>query len=134
MAIYTTDQKIDKLIKLIDSQSNELKSLGKEIKTMSVELKSQGTELKSHGKEINNLRTEFDAQRNDIKELRKIMYDEFDKWDQKFFEFKSQIHDLIDIGFSAKAKAHDEEIEILNLRTSEIRVDIERLNNFVFAQ
>lgn len=113
MTQKTTDQKIDLLIKLIDSQSNELKFIGREIKTLSIELKSQGAE---------------------IKELRKEMYDQFDKWDQKFFEFKSQIHDLIDSGFSAKAKAHDEEIEILNLRTSEIRIDIDRLNHVVFAQ
>ena len=60
------------------------------------------------------------------------MYEQFDSWDKKFFDFKSQIHDLIDNGFSSKAKEHDEAIEILNVRTTEIRADIEKLNNVVF--
>ncbi|MDP1743489.1 MAG: hypothetical protein Q8L51_01740 [Candidatus Amesbacteria bacterium] len=134
MAKKTTDEKIDQLIKLIGSQGNELKSIGREIKTLSIELKSQGVQLKSQGAEIRSHGAELKSHGQEIKELRKTMYEEFDKWDQKFFEFKSQIHDLIDAGFSAKAKAHDEEIEILNVRTTEIRGDIERLNNFVFAQ
>ncbi len=89
-------------------------------------------ELRAQHTEILNLQKEFILQRKDIKSLREEMYEQFDSWDQKFFEFKSQIHDLIDNGFSTKAKAHDEEIEILNIRTSELRSDVEKLNNFVF--
>lgn len=74
----------------------------------------------------------LESQQNSIKDLKKETQDQFYGWDKKFFDFKSQIHDLIDNGFSSKAKEHDEAIEILNVRTTEIRGDIEKLNNAVF--
>ncbi len=72
--------------------------------------------------------------RNAIGDMNKAMCAQFDSWDQKFFEFKSDIHNLIDYGFSSKAKTHDEEIDILNFRTTELREDVEKLNNVVFQQ
>ena len=119
MTNNTTDGKLDLIIKELRTQQ---KLIGK-----------MNEELNGTQKDVKSLSREFKYQREDIKSLRKEMYGQFDSWDKKFFEFKSHIHDLIDSGFSSKAKAHDEEIEVLNLRTTEIRSDIDRLNNVVFA-
>lgn len=66
------------------------------------------------------------------KDMKKSIENLSENWDQKFFELKSDIHNLIDYGFTSKAKAHDEEIDILNFRTSELRDNVDRLNTAVF--
>lgn len=153
MAKMTTDQKIDLVIEEMKSQHKTLELLQKEFVLQRSDIKSLKNnvgdlrkdvgsvrnDIKNVKLDIGSLKTDVTGLKvstkslgQDIRDLRKEMYEQFDSWDQKFFEFKSQIHDLIDNGFSSKAKEHDEAIEILNVRTTEIRANVEKLNNVVF--
>ena len=89
---------------------------------------------------VKQMNTRFDSVDNRFTSLKKEMnqrFDEvvihFDKQEQKFFNWRSEIHDLIDKKFTSKAKKHDEEIAVLNNRTVEIRKRLDKLEPVVFA-
>lgn len=128
----TTDEKIDFLIREMSVQNKLLVQLQKEFVLQRNDIRGVKSEIVSVKSDMKNVKEETMGLKQSIRNLRKEMYEQFDSWDQKFFEFKSQIHDLIDNGFSSKAKEHNEAIEILNVRTTEIRQDVEKLNNAVF--
>jgi chromosome segregation ATPase len=141
MAKVTTDQKIDFLLKEMKAQNKALGLLQKEflsqrneIRTLKNDVSSVKSDVGSLKSDVKNIKNETVGLKQSIRDLRKEMYEQFDGWDKKFFDFKSQIHDLIDNGFSSKAREHNDAIEILNVRTTEIREDIEKLNNTVFPQ
>jgi hypothetical protein len=56
----------------------------------------------------------------------------FDSLDGKFFEWKSEIHDLIDAGFTSRARVLDDEVGVLNTRTTDLRERVTKLETAVF--
>lgn len=98
------------------------------LKLFQNEVSAQGIKLQVVHNELKILRTEVKDVKTEVKHIGK----KFDDLDQKLFNWKSEIHDLIDEGFTSKAKVHDEEISILNNRTVELRNNVDKLNVAVF--
>ncbi len=107
------------------SVDDQLKLLRKSSDDVQFELSANTVKLEVTKNQVEILRTE-------IKDLKNETKRGFDNLDQKLEKWKSEIHDLIDEGFTSKAKAHDEEIGILNHRTAELRQNIDKLNVAVF--
>jgi|SRR3989344_4772042 len=87
--------------------------------------------LKSIVKQVNLRFQRTDKQfieiHNEFRNLRKEMNARFDTQETRFAKWKSEIHDLIDNGFTTPAKRHQDEIGILNTRTSGLRTRVENL-------
>lgn len=77
------------------------------------------------------------ATKTDILDLKKdnqLLNKRFDDLEDKLTVWRSEIHDLIDTGFTSKAKKLDEETDILNARTADLRYRTEKLEVKVFGK
>jgi hypothetical protein len=99
------------------SSSDNLKILRSEFKEVKLQTFSNTTAVKSLEQRVRIMETEL----NDFET----------NMEKSLFTWKSEIHDLIDQGFTSKAKAHDEEITLLNLRTLETREKVDKLETIM---
>ena len=101
---------------------NQVKIMCDQLDDLSWKITSISNKLRKHD-------DNFKIIRIDLKELTKA----FQKQDKKLEIWKSEIHNLIDKGFTSKAKKLDQEVGILNNRTVELRKKVSKLETSVFA-
>lgn len=73
---------------------------------------------------VKHLENRVKVMETDLGDFRSAIEKRFDDLDQKLFDWKSEIHNLIDDGFTSKAKTHDEEIGTLNVRVTRLEKPI----------
>ena len=93
------------------------------------DVKELKTYLQLNTVSTNSLERRYSYLLDEFKLLRK----QINQQEQKFESWRSEIHDLIDLGFTTKAKNLDEEVDILNTRTADLRQRTEKLEDHVFA-
>lgn len=96
-------------------------------KIPSVATKTDIFDLRKDNKLLNK---RFDNLNYDFSHLNK----RFDDLEDKLTVWKSEIHNLIDSGFTSKAKQLNEKVGILNGRTSDLRIRTEKLEFAVFGK
>lgn len=94
------------------------------LKILRAEFKEVKIETWANTGAIKHLENRVKVVETDLGDFRSAMEKRFDDLDQKLFDWKSEIHDLIDEGFTSKAKAHDEEIGTLNVRVTRLEKPI----------
>lgn len=102
-----------------------------DIKTIKGEIKSFKKEVRLQFKEVRLQFKDVQLQFKDVQLQLHQIETKFDIQAEMFQQWKSEIHDLIDNGFTSKAKAHDEELDILNIRTADTRARLEKLEEVV---
>jgi predicted nuclease with TOPRIM domain len=104
---------------------NDLNSLRHDMNSRFGEMEHRFGEMEHRFGEMENRFGEMEHRFGEIGHRFDIMEEHFVKW-------KSEIHDLIDEGFTSKAKNLDEEVGVLNSRTIEIRQKVEKLESIVY--
>jgi len=84
--------------------------------------------------DIKGINKRFDDNVSQIRQDMKGINKRFDDAEDNFIKWKSEIHDLIDIGFTSKAKILNEEVGVLNSRTADLRHRTEILEKTVLTQ
>ncbi|HBC72604.1 MAG: hypothetical protein UX91_C0004G0016 [Candidatus Amesbacteria bacterium GW2011_GWB1_47_19] len=90
------------------------------IKVLRAEFRETKLEVLSNSSHLKILDTRLKSLQVDFEDFQKNL-------ESSLFKWRSEIHDLIDKGFSAKAKKLDGEVGVLNNRTTELRQRVEKL-------
>ena len=93
------------------------------------DIKEVKTYVKLNSLNIRDLDRRLVRLSDDVKSL----HQRFDRQEQTFEKWRSEIHNLIDSGFTSKAKRLDDEVDILNVRTVDLRHRTEKLEKVVFT-
>lgn len=82
------------------SIEEHFKIIRSELKEIKVEAWANTSAIKSLERTVKSMSVDMEDLRGEIKQIK----DEFSTFDQKLFDWKSEIHNLIDEGFTSKAK------------------------------
>lgn len=102
-------------------------SVSDQIKILRAEFKETKPEIWKSSSHIENLDGRIKAMQTELVDFKDHLESSLDKW-------KSEIHNLIDSGFTSKAKVLDEEVGILNNRTIDLRNRTQKLEAAVFGK
>ena len=90
---------------------------------------------------VRQINTKFERQdkfnnevRSEFRDLRKEMNRRFNGQEKKFFQWKSDLFTKIDTGYTKPIKNLQDEVGILNSRSSDTRHRVEKLEKIVYNQ
>ena len=102
-------------------------SVDDQIKILLTEFRETKLEIWKNSTQIENLVGRIKIMQTELTDFK-------DSLETSLVHWKSDLHNLIDSGFTSKAKVLDEEVGILNNRTIDLRKRTEKLEKKIFLQ